>query len=95
MLYYDILAVLFYDSIIYDTTHNLYIYIYIHTSMLHAFVYPSSLSCDDVSKVRERRQRTTAPRGKLPALSSATSPLSGGKAATPPARWESHQRKVF
>jgi len=37
-------------------------------------------------EVRERRQRTTAPRGKLPALSSATSPLSGGKELLPPLR---------
>lgn len=75
----------------YMTKYIFNIYTHTYTSMLQAFVYPSSLSCDDVSKVRERRQRTTAPRGKLPALSSATSPLSGGKAATPPARWESHQ----
>lgn len=37
-------------------------------------------------EVRERRQRTTAPRGKLPALSSATSPLSSGKELLPPLR---------
>lgn len=36
-------------------------------------------------EVRERR-RTTAPRGKLPALSSATSPLSSGKELLPPLR---------
>eukprot|EP00438_Fugacium_kawagutii_P032336 Skav226353 [mRNA] locus=scaffold2980:326912:328060:- [translate_table: standard] len=37
-------------------------------------------------EVRERRQRTTAPRGKLPALSTATSPLSSGKELLPPLR---------